>query len=171
MQNAYAEFPPAPRKPRSDTHAHMPHRGTGDFDWNDARWRMVCEYAMEGLSARAIAERLGNGCTRAAVIGKCFRMGHKLSDLHEIGRDIRVGRMCANIPEAASEMLQPAPEPDADSGWKCRQPGCRNTRVASRRGFCSFHESRYLDDQRAARLSAGNRGHSGVEIFTPRAGI
>jgi GcrA cell cycle regulator len=45
------------------------------MDWTDASIQQLQELWVAGFSAREIAERLGEGATRNAVIGKANRMG------------------------------------------------------------------------------------------------
>lgn len=45
------------------------------MDWTDARVEQLRELWVAGFSAREIAERLGDGATRNAVIGKANRLG------------------------------------------------------------------------------------------------
>lgn len=43
--------------------------------WTDQRMDILIEMTGEGFSAQEVAKRLGDGCTRNAVIGKRQRMG------------------------------------------------------------------------------------------------
>ncbi|MBM3489966.1 MAG: GcrA cell cycle regulator [Alphaproteobacteria bacterium] len=45
------------------------------MDWSEERVTVLRELWTTGFSARQIADRLGEGCTRNAVIGKANRLG------------------------------------------------------------------------------------------------
>ena len=44
-------------------------------EWNESRTELLKDLWMAGESARTIAEKLGKGITRNAVIGKAHRLG------------------------------------------------------------------------------------------------
>jgi hypothetical protein len=45
------------------------------FEWNEPRMELLKRLWVSGETARSIAERLGEGITRNAVIGKAHRLG------------------------------------------------------------------------------------------------
>lgn len=45
--------------------------------WNDERIETLTKLLEEGLSYRQIAQRMGHGLTRNAVLGKAYRMGYR----------------------------------------------------------------------------------------------
>lgn len=58
----------------------------GSFDWTDAAMAQLKELHAAGFSAREIAERLGEGATRGAVIGKANRLGLSSSTKSSVTR-------------------------------------------------------------------------------------
>lgn len=55
----------------------MRHVNLPGGNWNDERTEMLAKFAANGLSAAKIAEQIGGGVTRNAVIGKMLRLGIK----------------------------------------------------------------------------------------------
>ena len=46
-----------------------------DIVWTDERKKLVIDLRAQGKSARAIAEAIGNGCTKNAILGLVHRLG------------------------------------------------------------------------------------------------
>src|SRR6187402_3098810 len=102
--------------------------------WNDERITLIKERWAEGLSATQIAQELGNGISRNAVIGKIHRMG--LSGPNTIGPN-RVTKFRSTLPrqprhDGAVTTAKPfipriveMPAPEAISPWdEFSEHGC-----------------------------------------------
>ncbi len=79
------------------------------MDWTEERVVALHSLWNEGLSAAAIAARLGAGFTRNAVLGKVFRA--KNSDAPFLSRAVRTSVRNANRPPTTNTNLQTRTEP------------------------------------------------------------
>jgi hypothetical protein len=69
-------------------------------EWNESRTELLKRLWIAGESARTIAEKLGSGITRNAVIGKAHRLG--LTGKHG-SKDVVRGATRRRSPKAASQ--------------------------------------------------------------------
>jgi hypothetical protein len=69
-------------------------------EWNESRTELLKRLWIAGESARTIAEKLGKGITRNAVIGKAHRLG--LTGKHG-SKDVARGPAPRRGPKAASQ--------------------------------------------------------------------
>lgn len=73
------------------------------MSWSDDRIELLKQLWEKGLSASQIAEELGQGVTRNAVIGKAHRLGLKS----------RPSPVKADVPKKAAPQQKPKPKPAA----------------------------------------------------------
>ncbi len=69
-------------------------------EWNESRMELLKRLWIAGESARAIAEKLGSGITRNAVIGKAHRLG--LTGKHGI-KDVAIRPAQRSPPKPANQ--------------------------------------------------------------------
>ena len=66
-------------------------------DWTDNRVALLSDLWQSGCSARQIAERLGEGVTRNAVIGKANRLGLSKPSKSSVTRQQRQKERAENV--------------------------------------------------------------------------
>ena len=78
--------------------------------WDEPRMELLTRLWLAGATARLIAEKLGSGVTRNAVIGKAHRLG--LTGKHgSSSRSAALKRARAFRPGGSDQHLQPKPKP------------------------------------------------------------
>jgi hypothetical protein len=92
-------------------------------DWTEHRVNELKRLVADGLSASQISAAFGDGCTKNAVIGKCHRIGLRLSDNN--GRPLvpvpRQPRPRAQVPLQPIDISWP-PQPLTARGNGCAFP-------------------------------------------------
>jgi GcrA cell cycle regulator len=82
------------------------------FEWDEPRMELLRSLWVSGETARTIAERLGGGITRNAVIGKAHRLG--LTGKHGSKRAAsRRTRMSISKPGSRRPQRKPRPKSHA----------------------------------------------------------
>ena len=95
--------------------------------WTDERVNLLKSLWKQGYTARKIAEKLGGGVTRNAVIGKAHRMGLSAK------------------PQPTKRRLAPSPGTiDRSCQWPIGDPGDRNFKLCGEKAmtgkpYCQFH--------------------------------
>jgi GcrA cell cycle regulator len=79
-------------------------------EWNESQTELLKRLWIAGESARTIAEKLGQGITRNAVIGKAHRLG--LTGKHS-SEDVAPARSAPRS-EASKSAIQAQPNPGID---------------------------------------------------------
>jgi GcrA cell cycle regulator len=77
--------------------------------WNEPRTELLTRLWLSGETARTIAERLGRGITRNAVIGKAHRLGLTGK---QGSKNAAVKRTQATHPKMSSQQLKRNPKPN-----------------------------------------------------------
>ena len=110
------------------------------FCWNDETFRQAVKWHLDGLNAREVAEKIGGGVTRNAVIGKFSRN----DDFIERAR---AGRF---IPAPIEVKPEPEIVVDVDPlGDTCRVRGCQKAPLKYyAHGFCLEHNRKRLNKTR-----------------------
>ena len=67
------------------------------FEWTDARIAQLTEAWTSGLAASDVADRMGGGLTRSAIIGKANRLGLKQ------GHKVKASKARADVDQVARE--------------------------------------------------------------------
>lgn len=102
--------------------------------WNEERFQTAKTMYESGFSAQRIANRLGCGITRNAVIGKMYR--------HHI---VKGGKPTAKPPEPKPVEVEEPPITDPNV---CRQPTCTNKPIPNyTHGRCYDCQREYLDEK------------------------
>ena len=137
-------------------------------DWTEERVETLTNMWLGGSTARQIAESLGEGVTRNAVIGKANRLGlSKPSKSSETRRQRRteVKKAVLEMPEGGATILTLT---SSTCRWPIGDPGEEDFRfcgaVAKEDGpYCEFH-ARLAYQPPASRDSRRNRQRRGFSV-------
>jgi hypothetical protein len=77
-------------------------------EWNEPRMELLTRLWLAGETARTIAEKLGEGVTRNAVIGKAHRLGLTGK---QGSKSAALKRSRASSPKRSNQRLHPEPRP------------------------------------------------------------
>ena len=89
-------------------------------EWNESRTELLKRLWIAGESARTIAEKLGRGITRNAVIGKAHRLG--LTGKHG-SKDVTLRPVRRSAPPAASRRSKRRRTPKSVASRRVEQSG------------------------------------------------